>query len=447
MNTNKQQPFLFYSTNGNQLSTDPFIYVFETRDPTVSDINYPIQKLWINTTTEKLFCLTNFTSSTGTIQANWIEISSSTADINTLTGNDSVPVSPVANNIGVVGSATGALEFTSGGAGILEGAVKYDGTTIGINGSNELTTLASGLEWILIDDNITAEVNKAYVTDIVGPNPIEITLPATCALGDTIKIVATGRSAKVIPDATQIIRAGNEGTTPATGFILLNTANPVVEISCITPNLVWLATNGWGNFEIDTGDITNPINNRSDFLITDAITIQGDEITTPFGADIKFTPQGLGVVLMPNQPAFSAYLAASVNNVTGNGTTYTIAGWTQITDQDANFDPVTGVFTALKDGSYIFNASVSVDDLTVLMTRMIVNLEDDAGLVTRLSQCNPYAIADDQGIACISGSAIIYMNQNDTMKLTVQISNGAGDTATVVGGADYVTYFSGWMLG
>ena len=90
-------------------SSNPFVVVFQTRDPTTADIQYPIQKVWLNTTAETFWFLQNFTTSNGQVFAHWIPYSGFTT-VETLTGDDLLPVSPVANNIDVFGNAvvTGA---------------------------------------------------------------------------------------------------------------------------------------------------------------------------------------------------------------------------------------------------------------------------------------------------------------------------------------------------
>ena len=141
MDSNKTPILEFYSVQGYKINTSPFTWVFETRDPTPSDSNYPQQKVWLNKSSEKLFVLTSFSSLTGEVEAVWQEVSSSNADLNTLTPDIGGAVSPVANNITVQGKASGAFKTSNGGAGVLEGAVLYDGTSITVDGLNQLKTI------------------------------------------------------------------------------------------------------------------------------------------------------------------------------------------------------------------------------------------------------------------------------------------------------------------
>lgn len=57
-------------------SSNPFVYAFASRDPTANDLEYPIQKWWLNTSTNVFWFLKNFVSANGTVSANWIQASS-----------------------------------------------------------------------------------------------------------------------------------------------------------------------------------------------------------------------------------------------------------------------------------------------------------------------------------------------------------------------------------
>lgn len=59
---------------------------------------------------------------------------------------------------------------------------------------------------------------------------------------------------------------------------------------------------------------------------------------------------------------FNAYLTADVNNVTGNGTFYTVVFNAVRYDQDNNFNTTTGVFTAPATGTYHFDLALGYDD-------------------------------------------------------------------------------------
>jgi len=109
-----------YPISNGTTSSNPFVVQFQPRDPTTSDIQYPIQKVWLNTTTNQFWFLKNFLSNSGVTLANWITFSGSST-VETVTGDDGVVVNPVANNINLIGNAVAnathakPLFFRSGG--------------------------------------------------------------------------------------------------------------------------------------------------------------------------------------------------------------------------------------------------------------------------------------------------------------------------------------------
>jgi hypothetical protein len=84
-------------------SSIPFVDEFQSRDPTVNDIQYPIQKKWLNTSTGAFWELQNFLSFNGITTAHWVLIGNSSAVTETLTTDDGMVVPPTGNNINVFG--------------------------------------------------------------------------------------------------------------------------------------------------------------------------------------------------------------------------------------------------------------------------------------------------------------------------------------------------------
>lgn len=103
--TNTTLPSNLYGIAVGTSSTNPFVDEFLPRDPTANDINYPVQKKWLNTVDGHFWELEGFSSLGGIVQANWLKIGS-IHHVETLTGNLGGPVGPTANNINVVGDIT-----------------------------------------------------------------------------------------------------------------------------------------------------------------------------------------------------------------------------------------------------------------------------------------------------------------------------------------------------
>lgn len=251
MDSNKTPILEFYSVQGYKLNTSPFTWIFETRDPTPSDVNYPQQKVWLNKSSEKLFVLTSFSSLTGEVEAVWQEVSSSTADINTLTPDIGGAVSPVANNITVQGKASGAFETSNGGAGVLEGAVRVDNSTIFINGSNQLSVNNTGINWLAVNTNQTLADSTGYILQSPG-GALQLVLPLTSVVGDTLEIVLDGATSfTIVQNAGQQINYLTFSTTlGALGTVSSTSQGNYIKMVCTVANTTWRILTATGSITL-----------------------------------------------------------------------------------------------------------------------------------------------------------------------------------------------------
>lgn len=191
----------------------------------------------------------------------------------------------------------------------------------------------------------------------------------------------------------------------------------------------------------------NPITGAGTAKIS-CVSFQGN--STPVINATTQTPfyTNLGKFQATGQPAFLAYQAADQTNATGAGTTYTLgttSDLTEVYDQDSNFDPTTGTFTAPVTGKYLLSLYGRLEALTAAMTFM------SCGITTSnrsylSGEINPGVskVAGDE--ICFSITALADMDAGDTATFTVRVSNGAGDTATISGSATLITYVSGYLV-
>ncbi len=93
-----------YAIASGSSSTSAFIEVFETRDPTSNDINYPVQKRWFNTLSSSEWILVNFSTITGDYQANWVQANSGGL-VATVYDADSGSASPSSSILNVFGGS------------------------------------------------------------------------------------------------------------------------------------------------------------------------------------------------------------------------------------------------------------------------------------------------------------------------------------------------------
>lgn len=225
-----------YSQYSGNSSTTPFVEFFSTRDPTVNDINFPIQKRWYNTTSSIEFILVSFNTTSGEVQANWQPIGSSTTPVSSFSvPHGTSPVFP---------TALGNLTFTS-----TANTVQITGSTNSIN--LDVTTTPGGLTWQEITTSQAFLVNNGYITN--SESLITLTLPSTAAIGDIIAVVGKGIGGwSILQNSLQSINVGISTTTVTTGSISFSNRNDCIELICSTAgtSTVWTARSWVGNLTI-----------------------------------------------------------------------------------------------------------------------------------------------------------------------------------------------------
>ena len=145
-----------------------------------------------------------------------------------------------------------------------------------------------------------------------------------------------------------------------------------------------------------------------------------------------------GEVIMPLQPAFGA-TATTQNDVTGDGTAYTIT-WTgsEYFDQNDDFDG-TSTFTAPVSGIFQFNLDVHIKNLTSSHTSASLTISTTSRDYES-AFINPYA-ARNAGNACgVHFSILVDMAATDTAVAKVTVSGG-GKTIDLVTNC----YFNGYL--
>jgi len=142
------------------------------------------------------------------------------------------------------------------------------------------------------------------------------------------------------------------------------------------------------------------------------------------------------------QSAFLAYQLTSAINATGDGTVYTLGSTvdlTEVFDQNSDFDPTTGIFTAPIIGRYFLSANcliyggtaLTIYNISIITTNRIYNCRIAMGIPAMLTESTqPISILAD-------------MDSGDTAKVTVSTVDTAGKVDTVYGSTALWTFFSG----
>lgn len=148
-----------------------------------------------------------------------------------------------------------------------------------------------------------------------------------------------------------------------------------------------------------------------------------------------------GEFRMPLQPCFLAYCSAVASNVTGDGTTYIVICDTEVIDANADYDNVTGAFTAPVTGKYLlqFQALFSGMGTTHTSHDVLVVTSNRQYTFEDTFASNPFSQRT------VNVSVIADMDAADTCSFKLQVVGGT-KTVGLFGGAGGYTYVSGTLL-
>ena len=151
-----------------------------------------------------------------------------------------------------------------------------------------------------------------------------------------------------------------------------------------------------------------------------------------------------GLILTPGQPAFLAYNASTVTNITGNNTQYTGVFGTEVFDQASNYNGST-TFTAPVTGRYRLSSSVGMQGVTTSGTRGRIRLVTSNR--TYEYYWNPGAQeATTDAISCCVIDALADMDASDTAHITVLINGEGSNICDWGGSSELFTYFQGELV-
>ena len=139
-------------------------------------------------------------------------------------------------------------------------------------------------------------------------------------------------------------------------------------------------------------------------------------------------------VTMPLQPAFMANAGGNVYNVTGDGTTHTVAWTSPIYDIGSNHSGTT--FTAPITGKYLICASVHIGNATGSGTPTAMG----SNIVTsNRTYGNFYwsASIDNGTTRTIKNTAVADMDAADTVTITTRVADMSSDVVDLENGNGY----------
>ena len=373
------------------------------RDPTPTDWQgYNLGSFWLNEVTEDLWLLVNLNNNV----AKWILFATGFGTVTSLRADDGGLAVPL---IGVVNV------FGDGGA-IVTRALTNPPHTLNI-------TLNGTVATSYVED-VGVAVPAAGVLNVVGDG-ISI---ATTGAGNTITISALGDLA-----TTYHTQAGN--AAPAAGIL-----NVFGDTGVLT-------TTGAGNTV--TVNLTPSTNGQ---------VIIGATAGNPAWANITSTGGTIGITNGPNtinldlppRSAFSAFTNTTNNNVTGDGTVYTIIFDSVVFDNLGDYNPATGTFTVPVTGLYAFTSNSALWNFGAAHNfgHIIININGGAAQGSS-NLCNPAAIFETtSGTNKLEFQIVRYLplTAGDTINIEVQVSGSTKTVNESIAAGVFASTFEGFFV-
>lgn len=292
------------------------------------------------------------------------------------------------------------------------GAVKT--TTVGSTNSTSATTVQSGSGAL----NITATNGALTVNSGTGALGISTDASATTvsfATGAAVKGVTLGSTNSTSATTVQS-GSGALNVTSTNGALTINSGTGALGISTDASATTVSFATGAAVKGVTLGS-TNTTSST-------AIKSGTGNVAINSGLTIDSTGRNYNTV----QPAFLYNLNSSTsNNVTGDGTTYTVLPATQKFDQGSNFNTGTGTFTAPITGKYQFNWACMVQNIGAGHTTFQLQIKC-TNAQYNFSYLSPTAAQASGNFLEMNGSTLANMTAADTALFQVIV---AGSTKTI----------------
>lgn len=445
--------------------------VNQPRAPTISDRNYPLATLWRNNNNNAvspdalgdIWALLRFRAPSivpGNTQpdAIWAKLVTGSVPGGTvlsLSDTTATKTFPDATgNIQLVGG-TGIDVVSTPSSNLLTiSSVGGDAITkLGVQGFSPPGTnpvLPDGTGTIDIVTRIIAASSTPIIIGSSVANQAEISVQASsisAASNATQNGVSHFDSHAFAVDANGFVQLLGGGTATEQFTVDASTApgtNPVVPTAAGTI----IVTGG----QVAAGTTANVIQTNSLAANTYAVQIQRSKaVSTSTVADNgvchfnsnQFSVDGNGFTSL-SAVTFNAYLSSTQDNVTGDGTVYSIIFDTIVNQTGSAYNTGTGVFTAPVAGWYFFNARVLFGNFGGGATYTSMDL-----ITTALTYSGPSLNVNTVGANAWTspGSTwIVYMNASDTAYIIGSAVNGTKSVNIVSSTNPVGTYFQGGLL-
>jgi hypothetical protein len=365
--------------------SDPFITFYSLRDPTSNDVNFPIQKRWINFTFPREWILENYTNNTGQLQAHWVLLAEGGTAVLTLSDDVGTKVSP---------DSTGNIQIE----GQLNEQIGFFPTTISNPVSHLITTNPmSGARWI-VDPLSTSENPNGTATTIAEVN-------AQAQPGDTVLIMpGTYTENPALIAGVNYVGLSGDNLNPnviINGECTFSSAGTVTlaNISLQTNGSFCLSITGTAASIVNLDNCTINCTNSSGIQYTTANTSSALQL---FKCMADTTTNGISFLIMSSTGRLTIDYT-NINN-SGNNTTasqifngnaffnYTLLISPIITSSLAFFSSIASTFSAGAGG-------------TLNVTPLVVNGISPSGFANAIVGCQIFS-GNASGISIGSGASL-----------------------------------------
>src|SRR5271163_4354902 len=207
-------------------------FLFETRDPGIYDIKYPLYSSWVNTSTHGIWFLEQFASSSGVVTALWRAVGPVVLSTTDPTSSDYLYplgqtwVNTSANAYWALVSlscSTATLEQLSVGSMNVESLEGNSGGAVGPNASNVINVVGDGTTVNVVGDPST---NTLTISSIGGSNISEIAVDYHTGPGTNPVLPTSGGEVTIV--GAQVANSA-EAKPVYTASLAANTLNVSVQ--------------------------------------------------------------------------------------------------------------------------------------------------------------------------------------------------------------------------
>lgn len=379
------------------------------------------------------------TTTTNPIQS--IASVGSAGQVLTSNGAGALPTFQALPSISITGDTGGALTGT---------AFTFTGGTTGLSFNGAVTTQTLTFAG--------ATINAGVVN--IGSDSVDnaINIGTAANAGRTVTIGnATGTSSVAINCGTGGVTVGTSanahsttvGSTNSTSSTTVQSGSGALNIT--STNGALTINSGTGTLGISTDASATTVNIGTGAAVK-TVTI-GTTNTTSSTAirsgtgnvaiNSGLTIDSSGRNTNAAQPAFSVYVSgATINDVTGDGTPYSIVFDAQTFNIGSGYTLGTSAFTAPVTGRYMFGYQVAVTGATGSNTALQIVIKTTA--TSFISTFERIANTNQGGARYVNGSILCAMSASDTAEIEVTVA-GSTKIIDIIGGVS-ATRFWGYLV-